>query len=138
MRSDPRNAEQRPLLEAYVLRQLRHLGLGDDAELSGRSERSIALRAEAPNPLANPPRADAVSDFVDDPCAIAMRDDTGVRHPDAERVLPLFDIPRVHPGHSDTDAQLTGPRHRFGHLPHNERLVRRTLLFVPRSSHLGL
>jgi hypothetical protein len=45
-----------------------------------------------------------------------MRYDSGVGHPNAERVLPLFHVSGIHAGHRDMNTELARPRHRFGHL----------------------
>jgi hypothetical protein len=89
----------------------------DDAQLGGSSKGSIALRAETPNPLANPTRVHAVPDLLDDPRAVAVRNDSGVGHPDAECVLPLLDVSRVHSGHRDADEELAGGGRWFSHVP---------------------
>src|SRR3954447_12931899 len=88
---------------------------GNNRKLGRRTKRAIGLSSEAPDRLGKPLGRNTITDFVHFPGAIAMRDDTGIRHAVTERVLALFYIARVDTGCSNTNADFSGRGVRIRH-----------------------
>jgi hypothetical protein len=80
MSSNARNAKARADLIGHVIGEVDRESLGDDRALGRSAEGSVRLCAVHPHASPDPTACDTGTDGVDDAGAVAMRDDSGVRH----------------------------------------------------------
>jgi hypothetical protein len=105
----------------------------------GISGRSVAEKYEQMTP---PPHALADAIFrparahgVDDPGAVAVRDDPRVRHGRALPPVPLLDVSGAEARHRHGDPDLAWPGLRVRHLTDHQGVPGGTAAFVPGSAH---
>ena len=94
------NAETRTLFQQRAFGELNDLCQRNRGELSRSSERSIGLSAITPDTPTNPFTRHSLTDRINGARTIAVRNDTRVWHPDAERILAFLDIARIDPRES--------------------------------------
>lgn len=135
MGRDARDSQASPLVPRGRRRESRDLLERYDRELGRRAERSVTLRAEAPHPLTQEPTRHALSHDVDSSRPVTVRDDSRVRHPDAEGVPALLGVAGVDARAPDRDADLTRAGKRVLHRTDDEDLPGLALGLVPRCSH---
>src|SRR5205085_10647963 len=90
------NAEAGTLLKRHALGELSHLLQRNHGVLGGSSERSIRLSAITPDTATDPFPRHAFADCINGARIVAVRNDTRIWHPDAERILALLHIARIH------------------------------------------
>jgi hypothetical protein len=64
------------------------------------------LSAVAPHTPTDPVPRHSVTNCINCPCTVAVRDDTRVRHPDAECVLAFLDVTRIYARESNPNPNL--------------------------------
>jgi hypothetical protein len=78
----------------------------DYGELCGGTEGAVGLCPVTPHRTSQPLGRNAVSDLIDTPGPIAVRDDARIRHAEAKCVLALLDVTRVYSGCSDPNTNF--------------------------------
>jgi hypothetical protein len=97
--------------------------------------RAAALRAVAPDPFADTVAGNVGADRVDRSGAVAVGDDTVVRHPYIEGVAPFLDVTGVDAGSLDADADLVGARPRVVEFADLEHVLGGALSLAPCGLH---
>jgi hypothetical protein len=135
MRGYAGNAETCSLLQRYAFREWNNLLQGNHCVLGSGSEGAITLSAITPDAPTDPFPRYAIADRIDSAGTIAVRNDAWIRHPDAERIRALFDIPRIHARGGDSNSNLTCAGLGFFHVTDDEYISRCALLFAPSGFH---
>src|SRR6202008_2557760 len=135
MSSNAGNAKTGTLLQRHAFRELSDMLQRNHGVLGGSSERAVGLSAVAPDAPTDPLPRYAFADLVNSARAIAVRNDAWVRHPDAERILALLDIPGIHAREGDPNANLVWTRVWIVHFIDDQHISCSTLLLVPSGFH---
>ena len=106
MRRDAGYPETSALFRRHVLGQGSDMIQRNHSKLRGRAERAIGLCAVTPHSPADPFGRYALTDLIDPPGAVAVRNDARIWHAEAERVLTLLDIAGIYAGGRDPNADL--------------------------------
>jgi len=136
MGSNTWNAETCTLLKGNLRRKRHCLLRRDHCMHSSRTERSVTLCAEAPHPLSYARCRDAFANHVDRASPVAVGYHPWKRHPNAKLVLAFLHIAGVNTRRGNTDTHLASVRLKIRHLPNNQHVGRRSLLFVPSRLHI--
>jgi hypothetical protein len=91
-----RNTETSTLLKRYTFREFNRQLERNHGVLGGSSKWSIGLSAIAPNTATNPVPRPSIAYCVNGARTITVRNDTRIRHPDAERILAFFYVAGIY------------------------------------------
>src|SRR5579863_9430932 len=91
-----RNAETGTLFQRHGIGESNDLFQRNRGELRRSSERSIGLSAITPDTPTEPFTRHSFTDRINGARTIAVRNDTGIGHPDTKCVLALLDIAGIH------------------------------------------
>jgi hypothetical protein len=138
VRRDSSDAKACALLETHFIRERHRVCYRDDRILGGRAERTVGLRAVAPHPAADALSGDTIPNQIDDASAVAVRNDTWIRHAVAKGILPLLDVTGIDAGCRDTNSHFSRTGGGIGHDADPQHLAGWALLLVPSCAHIGV
>ena len=116
VRRDSRDAKACALLETHFIRERCRVCHRDDRILGGRTERTIGLRTVAPHTAAEALSATPSPTRSMMSRAVAVWNDTRIRHSVAKSILALLDVAGIDSRGDNPDAHFARSGHRIGHV----------------------
>src|SRR5690349_6619091 len=128
------NAEACARVEADLVGQNDGLGGWEHNKFGGGAKRAFPLPVPHPDSFANPRFRNAITDLIDHPCAVAVRDDSWIGD-FSGGALPRLDVRRIDPRHGEPDANLAGAWMRGVDVADLKDVASRAVAFVVSRFH---